>query len=425
MSALTLSGPEAATARAKALLPRQAVILCGGLGTRLGPLTATCPKPLLPVGGVPFLAVLIGELARQGVERVLLLAAFEAGRVEDFTRDLPATLPRPVEIEVAREARPAGTSGALWQARDRLEDRFLLLNGDSWFDILLADVAAAQSARPGVLGALALRRVADGGRFGTVRVADGMLTAFAARGAETGPALINGGVYCLSRGIVSHLVEDGSLEAEVLPRLAAEGRLAAVERTGFFLDIGVPGDLAAAQTLVPAQRRRPAIVFDRDGVLNIDHGHVGHPDRLDWTEGAIAAVRRVNAAGWYAFVATNQAGIAKGYYTEADYLALRAHMARDLAAAGAHIDDERYCPTHPQAVHPELRQVSDRRKPGPGMLLELKHRWPVDWAQSVMIGDKPTDIEAARAAGLEAVLFQGGDLDALVERLLRDRKGKP
>ncbi|MBL3596818.1 NTP transferase domain-containing protein, partial [Rhodovulum sulfidophilum] len=109
-------------------LPRQAAILCGGLGTRLGPLTAQCPKPLLPVGDTPFLSVLIAELARQGIERVLLLAAFEADRIEDFARDLPGRLPRPVGIEVAREARPAGTSGALWQARDRLEDRFMMLD---------------------------------------------------------------------------------------------------------------------------------------------------------------------------------------------------------------------------------------------------------------------------------------------------------
>ncbi|ARC87513.1 HAD-IIIA family hydrolase [Rhodovulum sp. MB263] len=409
-------------------LPRQAVILCGGLGTRLGPLTAQCPKPLLPVGGMPFLAVLIAELARQGVERVLLLAAFAADRIEAFARDLPVSLPRPVGIEVAREARPAGTSGALWQARDRLDERFLMLNGDSWFDILLADLAAAQAARPGLLGALALRRVAEAGRYGTVRLEDGRLSAFAPRGAETtvpetSPALINGGVYCFSRGIVAHLVEEGSLEAEVLPRLAAEGLLAGIERAGFFLDIGVPEDFEAAQRLVPAQRRRPAIVFDRDGVLNLDHGHVGHPDRLDWTEGAIAAVRRVNEAGWYAFVATNQAGIAKGYYTEADYLALRAHMHRELAAAGAHIDDERHCPTHPDGRVPALAMVSDRRKPGPGMLLELKERWPIDWARSAMIGDKDSDMQAARAAGLEGVLFTGGNLDRLVERLLRSRGG--
>ncbi|OLS53053.1 HAD-IIIA family hydrolase [Rhodovulum sulfidophilum] len=410
-------------------LPRQAAILCGGLGTRLGPLTAQCPKPLLPVGDMPFLSVLIAELARQGIERVLLLAAFEADRIEDFARDLPGRLPRPVGIEVAREARPAGTSGALWQARDRLEDRFLMLNGDSWFDILLADLAAAQAARPGLLGALALRRVPEADRYGTVRLEDGLLRAFeprgAGRGAKTGPALINGGVYCFSRGIVEHLVEDGSLEAEVLPRLAADGRLAGIERAGFFLDIGVPGDFEAAQSLVPAQRRRPAIVFDRDGVLNLDHGHVGHPDRLDWTEGAIAAVRRVNEAGWYAFVATNQAGIAKGYYSEADYLALRAQMYRDLAAAGAHIDDERHCPTHPDGTVPALAVSSDRRKPGPGMLLELKARWPVDWSRSAMIGDKDSDMRAAAAAGLDGILFTGGNLDLLVEQVLQSRGGAP
>ncbi|KAB2908451.1 MAG: NTP transferase domain-containing protein, partial [Dechloromonas sp.] len=152
------------------LTPPQAVILCGGLGTRLGPLTANCPKPLLPVGGVPFLEILIIELVRQGVRRVVLLAGFEADQVEVFANNLPRRLPHPVDIIVTREAHLAGTSGAMWQAREHLEERFLLLNGDSWFDILIADVATAQLSRPGAIGALALRPVDDGSRYGRVRL---------------------------------------------------------------------------------------------------------------------------------------------------------------------------------------------------------------------------------------------------------------
>lgn len=398
------------------MIPRQAVILCGGYGTRLGPLTASTPKPLLPVTGQPFLEILIEELARQGVREFILLAAFEADKIKAFAKTALKRLDLPISIEVEVEDTPAGTGGALRQAREQLAPRFLLLNGDSWFDILVADIAMAELRERDAVGALALRRVWDGGRYGVVDVSGETVTGFRERGDPKAPALINGGVYCFKKEVVDSLSTTGSLERDGLPKLAADGRLIGVEKEGFFLDIGVPEAFEAAQTMVPQQRRRPAVIFDRDGVLNIDHGHVGQIDRFDWTPQAVAAIRAVNEAGWLAFIATNQAGIGKGFYTEEDYFLLREHMRRDLALQGAHIDDERYCPTHPEAVLREFKMVSDRRKPGPGMLKELRERWSLDWDRSVMIGDKATDMEAADAAGVSSLHFKGGDLSAVVKR---------
>lgn len=166
-------------------------------------------------------------------------------------------------------------------------------------------------------------------------------------------------------------------------------------------------------------RARPAVFFDRDGVLNVDHGYIGSIDRFEWTPGAREAVKLANARGFLVFVVTNQSGIARGYYSEADHAALSAHVDRDLAAIGAHIDDQRYCPYLPDATVEAYRRDSDWRKPGPGMLLDLMAYWPVDRAASLMIGDKPSDLEAARAAGIPGHFFTGGDLLAFAEPLLR------
>ncbi len=158
-----------------------------------------------------------------------------------------------------------------------------------------------------------------------------------------------------------------------------------------------------------------AVIFDRDGVLNLDHGYVHRPDQFEWVEGAREAVKAVNDAGLYAFVATNQSGVARGYYTEADVIALHAWMNAELAKVGARIDAFEYCPHHEGgAVAPYVRPC-DRRKPGPGMIRDLLAHFPVDPARTLMIGDNDTDMQAAAAAGISGVKFEGGSLLASLE----------
>jgi D-glycero-D-manno-heptose 1,7-bisphosphate phosphatase len=156
---------------------------------------------------------------------------------------------------------------------------------------------------------------------------------------------------------------------------------------------------------------RPALFLDRDGVLNEDHGYVCRWEDFRWIEGAREAVVAFNRAGWLVIVVTNQSGVGRGYYTEAEMHALHGRMREDLAAAGGHIDAFYFAPHHPDAADDAYRHPDPPdRKPNPGMILRALSEWPIERERSVLVGDKASDIEAAARAGVRALMFPGGDL---------------
>jgi D-glycero-D-manno-heptose 1,7-bisphosphate phosphatase len=161
----------------------------------------------------------------------------------------------------------------------------------------------------------------------------------------------------------------------------------------------------------PDSQLRPALFLDRDGVLNEDRGFVARWEDFAWIPGAREAVADFNEAGWLVIVVTNQSGVGRGYYTEDAMHALHARMAEALAETGAHIDAFYFAPHHPEAPSDAYRHPDPPdRKPNPGMILRALADWPIDRDRSVLVGDKASDIEAARRAGVRALRFKGGDL---------------
>lgn len=161
--------------------------------------------------------------------------------------------------------------------------------------------------------------------------------------------------------------------------------------------------------------QKPALFLDRDGVINIDRGYVDRVANWQWVAGAPDCIANFKARGWYVFVVTNQSGIAFDHYSEADMDQVHAHMHAGLEAHGTCVDAVYSCPFHPEGTNAQFRKDSYDRKPGPGMLLQAMADFPVKREASFLIGDKPTDIAAAHAAGVGGFLFKGGNLADFAE----------
>jgi D-glycero-D-manno-heptose 1,7-bisphosphate phosphatase len=145
---------------------------------------------------------------------------------------------------------------------------------------------------------------------------------------------------------------------------------------------------------------RKAAFIDRDGVINVERAYVHRIEHFDFLPGAIEALRRLQADGYALVVITNQSGIARGLYTEDDYLRLTAHMQQQLLRAGVRLDAVEYCPHLRDAPLIGYRSDCNCRKPQPGMLIRAIAGLGLDAQRSILVGDQLSDIEAGRAAGV-------------------------
>jgi len=385
---------------------RQAVVLVGGLGTRLGAFTQSTPKPLLQIDEDRcFLDYLIEQLTRHGVSEIILIAGHLGEQVEARYGQSPPGC----EVIVVREPAPAGTAGALQFARDLLDPVFLMMNGDSFFDVNL--LALTSTLAETDLAALALRHVPDASRYGAVEHADGRVLAFREKQAAGGGAWISAGVYAVRRTILDHIsTPPCSIEVDVFPALAAAGQLAARPLEGYFIDIGLPDTLAQGRRELPQVRRRPAIIFGPDVAVQLDPLASLHPAGMALTSEAVAAIRAANDLGWFAVVAIDRPGPEPTGYLAEDVRRLQANLQARLAPYGAHIDAIYHRDPQDSAAPGLATDSPLRRDPDADTLGAILRTLPIDAARSLLIYDQAADSAAAQALGLRTRAHAPGGL---------------
>jgi NDP-sugar pyrophosphorylase family protein len=224
------------------------LILVGGMGTRLRSVLPSTPKPLASVGDKSFLQLLVQQLRRQGIRRLVMCTGYLADQVESEFGDGHGL---DTEIKYSREMEPLGTAGAVKLAQATLGQvsEFLVMNGDSFLEIDL-DRLIQFHRRHGGLVTIAVVGVENASRYGTVQVDSAQkVIGFMEKAGDISPGLINGGVYVFDPKALEHIPsEPGSLEKDIFPHLVSYG-VYALEHHGMFIDIGTPEDYARAQQL--------------------------------------------------------------------------------------------------------------------------------------------------------------------------------
>lgn len=199
---------------------------------------------------------------------------------------------------------------------------------------------------------------------------------------------VKGGDYDMETLAETRLVRSWGGDAVAIPFVEGYSTTALVQR------------IRAGESANSDTTPRKAVFLDRDGVINQDHAYVHRWEDFEFIPGAIEAMRQLKQAGYALVIVTNQSGIARGYYTEAQYQALTARMQQALTDAGAAVDAVYHCPHHPQGAVAALATNCNCRKPAPGMILRAAQELNLSLANSLLVGDKRSDIEAARTAGV-------------------------
>lgn len=390
--------------------PRQAVILAGGRGERLRPLTDTRPKPIIEFHGKPFLGYLLELLRIQGFERVLLLLGYRAEAIQAYCGDGSRW---GLTVECSVSAVEHDTGMRLRLAADRLDPIFLFLYCDNYwpmpFDRMWARYLAA-----GAPALLTVYRNRDRYSRDNVRVdGEGVIVTYDKTRTAPGLSGVEMGFGIFRREVLSLLPEGNvSFEREVYPHLAAGRELAAFVTDHRYYSVSSHERLPLTEQFL---KRRPAVILDRDGVLNVrppKAQYVRSWADWRWLPGALEALRLFTEADFRVIVVSNQAGIARGAMTEADVAAIHAQMQHEAQDAGGRIDAIYYCPHGWDAG-------CDCRKPKPGMLYQAQREFHLDLSRTPFIGDDERDGQAAEAAGCPWMQVDGQRtlLDAARERV--------
>ena len=370
--------------------PTQAVILAGGRGTRLKPLTDTRPKPMVEILGKPFLAYQIEQLRDQGFNKVLLLLGYLPQIVQDYCGDGSRW---DIKIEYAVSAVDDETGRRLKLAESLLDPYFLLLYCDNYWPMQIEKMWP-QFIASGAPAMITVYTNKDGYTRNSVRVdAEGYVSIYDKTATSPGLQGVEISYALIDRAVVNLLPESNvSVEEALYSRLAQQRQLAAYVTDHRYYSVGALHRLPLTEAFFG---QKPTVILDRDGVLNRRPPRAGYVrtwEEFQWLSGAKEALRLLRENGYRVVIVSNQAGIGRGMMTESALAEIHQHMIEEAEQAGGKIESVFYCP-HDWSAGCECR------KPKAGMLFQAQKKFDLDLTRTLFIGDDERDQQAAEAAG--------------------------
>ena len=370
--------------------PTQAVILAGGRGTRLRPITDTIPKPMLEFHGKPFLEYLIELLAEQGFRNVLLLLGYLPGIIQEYFGDGSRW---GINIEYSVTSVGNDTGRRIRLASDHIADHFLLMYCDNYWPMRLDDMWK-QYVDSGVPAMVTVYSNEDGYTRSNIRLDDeGFVSVYDKDRSARDLGGVDIGYALMTKSVVDKLPDSNvNFESLIYPGLVEKRQLKGYLTHHRYYSVGSHERLPITDTFLA---RNPTIFLDRDGVLNEKPPRAEYVktwDEFKWMPGSLEALRVLKASGYKVIVISNQAGIARGVMSEASLTDIHDRMTFDIREAGGEIEAMYYCPHG-------WDEGCKCRKPSPGMLYQAQRDHHLDLSRTCFIGDDERDAEAAEAAG--------------------------
>ena len=375
-----------------------AVVLTGGIGSRLGAITKKTPKPLIKIGRKLFLDYILLNISRYGFKKIYLLCCYQH---QKFFKIYNKKIINGCQIICVNEKTPRGTGGGLLLLKRKISNFFLLLNGDTYFDINYFDLFLELKKNRNALGIVALAQK-NGSRFLSMDTNSQKIL----KNSKKNSNFINSGIYIFNKKILKFIDRKiFSLENELFPKLLNKKKLLGKKyfnKKIKFIDIGIKKDLKIAKKLIPNLQKKPAFFLDRDGVINHDFGYVHKIKDFKWRGNIIKCIKYLNDKGYYIFVVSNQSGIGRGYYKEEQVIQLHDWVQRVLKNFGAHIDKFYYAPYF-SGNKKYCKKDKLLRKPNLGMIKMALKNWPIDMSKSFMVGDAKIDELLSKKAKIKFI----------------------
>ena len=402
---------------------KQAVILAGGQGSRLKSVSGSLPKPMVPILGKPLLQHLIEQCAKYDILDIKLLVSYKKEVIENFFGNGGRY---GVNIQYFSEDAPRGTAGALMDVLPELDEQFLVIYGDTFFDIDLKYFWKFHQDQ--VADASIFLHPNDHPHDSDLVEIDSDLRVQKIHsyphGAQWLKNLVNAAIYMFNREALENFNFSSNkpdIAKDLFPlMLRCNKRLCGYLSTEYIKDMGTPERLSKVEVdiksgkveLLNKQTSKAAIFLDRDGVINKEVSHLSRVEDFDLIDGVADAIRQINSAGILAVVVTNQPVIARGDLSESELQTIHNKMDTLLGKEKAYIDRLYYCPHHPDSgFKGEVKALKfncNCRKPELGMFTEAENDLNIVLDKSWMIGDSTRDILAAKNAKMKSVLVKTG-----------------